>query len=401
MIYTNTYSAFVRTIHLGVIDIFCKFKKQEKPQLSERLFKIKKELKKRSKRTRLKENLSQSEKTFIQKIKRETNRLNKNNVTRTKAYLDFYNRHPEIHWAFLGHMVSRNGGWNMTDLKGGIHSKLLTNKEATSFFSFLERGNWLIFQDAFPQFLLYEASLNSRKNLSYLLPYLNVSIFMEVIWDQFWKDRDVYLLTMALIVNEQSYLEARVLQNSSFKKKVFKTLEFKLQEFLSMNHILFPYLWNGKLKLAGQTLRHFESLHERIILGKRLYNVLFSNKERFIMTVQWANEHPHSGSRKDYWPHFFHDVDEGVPGRILKSRIKSCQITSGSSRIYSPRLEFAWKNKTHSSAEIGDWYKDEDVIHYLTHVEQFIDGEIENDYCKTLEWLELAVITKKTISFRD
>lgn len=384
-----------------MVDIFCKLKKLEKPQLSERLLRLKKELKKRSKKPKQIETLSQSENDFIQKIKRETNRLNQNNVTRTKAYLAFFNRHPEIHWAFLGHMVSRNGGWNMTDLKGGILSKLLTSKEAKSFFSFLERGNWLIFQDAFPQFLLYEASLNSRTNLFHLLPNLNVSIFMEVIWNEFWKEREVYLLTMALIVNEQSYLEARVLQNSSFKKKVFNTLEFKLQEFLSMNHILFPYSCNGKQKLAGQTLRHFESLHERILLGKRLYHVLFNNNERFEMTVQWANEHPHSGSRMDYWPHFFHDVDEGVPGRILKQRIKSCQIIPGSSRIYSPRLEFAWKNQNHPCAEIGDWYKDAGVINYLPRVEEIIDGEIENDYCKTLERLELAVITKKAISFRD
>ncbi|WP_102275494.1 DUF2515 domain-containing protein [Cytobacillus massiliigabonensis] len=377
------------------------FKKQDKPQPSERLIKIKKELKKRAKKIKQTENLSHCEKDIIQRIRTETNRLNENNVTRTKAYLDFYNRHPEIHWAFLGHMVSRNGGWNMTDLKGGILSKLLTSKEAKSYFSFLERGNWLIFQDAFPQFLLYEESLNKGKTLFHLLPYLNVSIFMEVIWDDFWKEQDVYLLTLALIVNEQSYLEARVLQNSSFKKKVFNTLEFKLQEFLSMNHILFPYLRNGKLKLTGQTLRHFESLHERILLGKRLYNLLFNNSERFVLTMQWANAHPHTGSRKDYWPHVFHDVDEGVPGRILKPRIKSCQITQGSSRIYSPRLEFAWKNQNHQSAELGDWYKDWEVIYYLTHMEEIINGEIENDYCKTLERLELAVITKKAISFRD
>ena len=383
------------------MNIFCKLKKPEKPQLSERLLKIKKELKKRAKKQKTTEELSHRENAFIQEIKRETNRLNQNNVTRTKAYLAFFNRHPEIHWAFLGHMVSRNGGWNMTDLKGGILSKLLTGKESKSFFLFLERGNWLIFQDAFPQFLLYEASLNSGRNLFHFLPYLNVSMFMEVIWNDFWTERDMYLLTMALIVNEQSYLEARVLQNPAFKKKVFNTLEFKLHEFLSMNHILFPYSFNGSLKFVGQTLRHFESLHERILLGKRLYHLLFNHNERFKMTVNWANEHPHTGSRMDYWPHFFHEVDEGVPGRILKQRIKSCQIIPGSARIYSPRLEFAWKNQTHPCAEIGDWYKDARVINYLTHVEEIIDGEIENDYCKTLERLELAVITKKAISFRD
>lgn len=108
-------------------------------------------------------NLSSEEQKLIQRINIQTSLLNKNNVTRTKAYLDFYQAHPEIHWAFLGHMVSRNGGWNMTDLRGDLLSGLLTKNEKKSYFAFLERGNWLIFQDAYPQFLLYEESL-ARKN---------------------------------------------------------------------------------------------------------------------------------------------------------------------------------------------------------------------------------------------
>lgn len=44
-------------------------------------------------------------------------------------------------------MVSRNGGWNMTDLKGELLSHLLSESEQNDFFQFLERGNWLIFQD--------------------------------------------------------------------------------------------------------------------------------------------------------------------------------------------------------------------------------------------------------------
>ena len=52
-----------------------------------------------------------------------------NNITRTKAYFDIYQKYPEIHWAFLGHMVSRNGGWNMTDLKGDFLTRLLTKKK--------------------------------------------------------------------------------------------------------------------------------------------------------------------------------------------------------------------------------------------------------------------------------
>ena len=57
----------------------------------------------------------------------------------------------------------------------------------------------------------------------------------------FWKKRDCYLLAIALIINEQSYLEKRIIQNPLYKEKVFNTLEFVLQDLLSFNHILFPF----------------------------------------------------------------------------------------------------------------------------------------------------------------
>ena len=378
-----------------------KFKKPSQLSLSQSLIKLKKELKKKEKKSIPKRELTLEEITLVQQIQDQTKDLNKNNVTRTKAYLEFYNRHPEIHWAFLGHMVSRNGGWNMTDLKGGLLTDLLTQKERVSFFAFLERGNWLIFQDAFPQFLIYEESMKRGQNLFYLLPYFHVSMFMETLWNQFWEEQDSYVLTVALIINEQSYLESRVLQNPSFKKEVFSKLEFKLQDLLSMNHILFPYFKNGKIQLAGETLHHFESLHERILLGKRLYAILFSDQHRLKMTEIWAKSHPHSGSRKDYWPHIFNDINEGVPGKALKPRIRSCKIVPGSLRIYSPKLAFAWKNREHKQAEIVDWFQNWNVVKYLTDSGENIDGEIENDYCKTLERLEFAAITKKAMFLLD
>ena len=372
------------------------FIKKKQPPLSKSLKKIKRML--LSNDPLEKRNLTIEDEKRLNKIKQTTHLLNKNNVTRTKAYIDFYKRHPEIHWAFLGHMVSRNGGWNMTDLKGGFLSRLLSKKESNAFFNFLERGNWLIFQDAYPQFLVYEESKRSGKNLFYYLPHLHISTFMETMWNHFWNEADSYLLTISLIINEQNYLESRVLKNQTFQKNIFNTVEFKLQDFLALSHILFPYTKNGKMKLIGQTLHQFESLHERILLGKRLYNILFYDVERLHSIEKWAKEHPHSGSRMDYWPHLFHYVNEEVPGKGFMPRIKSCSIIKGMPRIYSPRLEFAWKNQKHDPADVGDWYEDWRIIYYLTVLEDYMDGEIENEYCKTLEKLELAAITKKIIA---
>lgn len=337
--------------------------------------------------------LTKEEQGLLEKIRKYTSELNLNNVTRTEAYFDVYQKHPEIHWAFLGHMVSRNGGWNMTDLKGDLLTRLLTKKEREDFFTFLERGNWLIFQDAYPQFLLYSESIERKKPLFNLLPYLNISTFMETIWNYFWRVPDTYILTMALIINEQNYLEKRVIQNPIYQKAVLTTMEFKLQDVLSFNHILFPY---RKKSLAGQTLHQFQSLHERILLGKRLYNVLFQKKELF---VQWAKVHRHTGSRKDYWPHIFNNVNEGIPGIPYQLRLNACKLKWGARKIYSPNLTNAWKNVLHQDAEKGDWCNDWQIADYLSELnETQINGEIEYEYCKTLERLELAALAKKVIT---
>jgi Protein of unknown function (DUF2515) len=342
-------------------------------------------------------NLSDEEKEILDQVKRETIKWNVNNVTRTKAYLDFYRQHPEIHWAFLGHMVSRNGGWNMTDLKGELLSRLLSQREKESFFAFLERGNWLIFQDAYPQFLIYRESLKRNKPLFYLFYPINISVFMETVWSCFWRKPDPYMLTIALIINEQSYLEKRVIQNPQYKLQVFQKLEFKLQELMSLNHILFPYEKKGVIQLKGQTLHHFESLHERITLGKRLYAVLFKDKEVLALTEQWANAHPHTGSRKDYWPHIFNDVHEGLPGEQYQFQLKSCQLRPGGRRIFSPSLENAWKNVSQPGAEPGDWYGSDHVLDYFSELDVLINGEIRHAYCQTLERLELAALAKKAV----
>lgn len=346
--------------------------------------------------------LPQTDQQLLQSIRFRTSQLNVNNLTRTKAYLDFYLAHPEIHWAFLGHMVSRNGGWNMTDLQGEFLTRLMNEQSKQDFFSFLERGNWLIFHDAYPQFLLYEESLHRNANLFYLLPYLNVSYFMEVIWNYFLKEQDTYILAIALIINEQSYLEKRIVQNPHYQEKIFQTLEFTMQDLLSFNQILFPFSSNGnpieKASLIGMTLHQFGSLHERIMLGKDLYRLLFHDEEQFEKVFRWASSHPHSASRKDYWPDVFNDIYETVPRKTMLQRFTSCRLKEGAPRLYSPKLSYAWADVTHPPAEQGDWFEDWRVIHYLKQDNGHKNGNIMEEYCETLERLELAAIAKKAIS---
>ncbi|WP_040979335.1 DUF2515 domain-containing protein [Oceanobacillus jeddahense] len=382
---------------------------QKKKVYEKSVLEIKKELK--NKRNQKTNGLSVSmlpkrEQILIRHIHHMTNKSNKNNVTRTQAYFDFYVQHPEIHWALLGHMVSRNGGWSMTDLKGDLLSRLLSEKEQKNFYLFLERGNWLIFQDVYPQLLLYQYSVKMNRNLFHLLPFLNVSIFMEVIWNHFWGHGDRYLLAIATIINEQSYLEQRVVHHPHFKETVLDTFGFKLYDFLRFNHVIFPYYPHGKTEkkpaLIGDTLHHFGSLHERIMLGKRLYTILFQQQASVLRNVlRWANKHPHTGSRADYWGDLFHSVNESVPGTVYRRRTKHCARRKGAPRIYSPPLKYAWKNVNHSPTETGDWFNDLHVIDYFVEEEKNTGGEIYEKYCKAMEKIELAIIAKKAIFLRQ
>ncbi|WP_400162950.1 CBO0543 family protein [Brevibacillus sp. TJ4] len=317
------------------------------------LYTIRREVnKKRKRQARLAANMSElsdADRQLILQIRERTRLCNRNNVTRTMAYYDYYRRHPEIHWAFLGHMVSRNGGWNMTDLKGELLSRLLSESEQNDFFQFLERGNWLIFQDVYPQCLLYEESLRKKTNLFYLLPCFGVSVFMEAIWDQFWKTGDRALLAIGMIINEQNYLEKRAIQNPHYQKTVLHTLEFKLQDLLRLNQILFPCYQEGseELYLVGQTLQHFASLHERIRLGKRLYALLFGRSDVLQGALRWAEANPHTGSRKDYWPHLFHDVKVSIPGIPYLKRTANGRLRPGARRKSSSR---SWRKPRSASA---------------------------------------------------
>ncbi|MFB6467167.1 DUF2515 family protein [Cytobacillus sp. Hz8] len=375
---------------------------KKKSSFPENLVTIQKQLKQSSHQSPPRwDSLSKAEEKLLQQLQKACQPFNQNNVTRTKAYLDFYQRFPEIHWAFLGHMVSRNGGWNMTDLKGEFLSRLMNDVNAKDFFAFLERGNWLIFQDVFPQFLLYEESVKRNQNLFYLIPYLGVSKFMEVIWNHFWETKDCYILTMALIINEQSYLEKRVIQNPKFKGRVLETIPFKLQDLLTFNQILFPYQESEGVrqnaKLLGLSLHYFSHLHERIILGRRLYQILYSDKKQFSKVYLWSVNHPHTGSRKDYWPEIFHDIKERSAGLNRTLQLKDCQLKKGEPKIYSPQLMHSWKNIVQPNAEEGDWFTDVSVVEYLKKGEEEVNGDIQREYCKTLETLELATFAKNAL----
>ena len=340
--------------------------------------------------------LTDADKRLVYSIREKTSSENQNNITRTNAYLSYYQNHPEIHWSFLAHMVSRNAGWNMTDLKGTCLSRLLSKNEREAFYQFLERGNWLIFHDAYPQLLMYEESLKQGRNLTYLLPHLFVSRYMETVWTHFWTHKDSRLLTIALIINEQNHLEETLMKQVNIQNDVLGKVEFMLQDFLSMNQILFPYFNETNVVFQGKTIHHFEELESRIIIGKVLYSLLFDN-HHLIKIEQWANHTSHTGSRKDYWPHLFNNVNEEVPGKKYQVRLNNCDLISGSPRFYSPSLIHVWKDVSHDPPRYTDWYRDSSIVHDMMPMTKEKTGNVELEYCKTLGKLELACVAKKVL----
>lgn len=336
--------------------------------------------------------------SLIERIRSVTAFLNRNNVTRTQAYLNMYRKYPQLHWALLAHMVSRNGGWNMTDLKGELLPHLLNPSQQEHLFAFLERANALIFHDAYPQLLLYEASLKAGRPLFHHLRQLHVSAFMQPVWEQFWDHKNSALLTMALIINEQNFIEHRVVQHPVFRKTVLDTVFFSAQSLLQLNQVILPYKDIGKLRLAGLILESFSSLHERIEVGKKLYAMLFGIPLVREGALHFAEDTRHTGSRADYWPHLFASIRQAppVPKGQLKEWLDGCSLRPGAYPLYSPPLTDVWRDRPFAPAEEGDWYRPagrEESLAFLASVEPPFSFEMTHEYCFGLNKIELAVLT--------
>ncbi|WP_426451717.1 DUF2515 domain-containing protein [Paenibacillus sp. S-38] len=335
-----------------------------------------------------------AEKTLLERIRRESGRQNRNNVTRTEAYRRTYARRPELHWALLAHMVSRNGGWCMTDLQGELLPYLLSEEQRRSVFAFLERANALIFGDAYPQLLLYEESLRQQRPLFHLLPHLGVSLFMRGVWEQFWQERSSPVLTIGLIVNEQHFIEERVVRNPLYRRTVLDTLFFHTQSILQLNQVVFPYHDGRLIRLGGLTLEDFSSKKERIEVGKKLYGLLFGLPSVNQGILRFASGTAHTGSRTDFWPHLFsaRRLSPPVPRGELKERLDGCRLRPGALPLYSPRLEEAWEDQPLTPPEPGDWFRKPDVLDYFRTIAPPSSFEMTQAYGAGLGRIELAVL---------
>ncbi|WP_244999142.1 DUF2515 family protein [Paenibacillus aceris] len=351
--------------------------------------------------------ITSDEKSLVEQIRMRTRQENRNNVTRTMAYWACYHAYPELHWALLAHMVSRCGGWNMTDLRGELLPHLIDSDQAEHLFAFLERANSLIFQDAYPQLLLYEESKKRKKNLFHLLPHLAISMWMVPVWQAFWTDQESAALTIALIVNEQNYIEQRVVQKEQFQQTVLNKTLFKSQGWLQLNQVAFPF-WSLSTQgdspqphLAGLILENFANLTERIEFGKSLYALLFGAPEVLQGVLRYADATPHTGSRSDYWPHLFSPIRKAPPDDLYQERLDGCFLKKGSLPLYSPTLGAVWPDRPLMPVEPGDWFQEaSEPLKHMRPISVPQSYDLTQAMYAGLNKLELAILTAQAMNVR-
>lgn len=349
--------------------------------------------------------LPSEEIALVLTIRRQTGAANRNNITRTAAYWTIYQQHPEIHWAFLAHMVSRNGGWSMTDLAGDLMAQLLSTEERGHIFKFLERSNALIFHDAYPQLLLYRESRLVGRPLFHLLPQLGVSRFMRPVWEQFWSKPEPVALTICLIMNEQHYIEGRVVQNPYYRKHVLERPAFRFQAQLQETQVLFPYrrvTQDGAegltpWRLSGLTLERFSDLRERIRVGKTLYGILFGNPIIRNGVHAFAAAQPHTGSRADYHPALYTAAAQKAspPGILPAERLDGYGIRAGAQPFYSPRLTQVWADQPFAAPGGADWFREQPQLQPFSGTAKAPRAtDMTGETCLGLYKLELAAALK-------
>lgn len=337
--------------------------------------------------------LSPEEEQLVQAIRNMTKQRNRNNITRTQAYWEFFERNPELEWALLAHMVSRNAGWSMTDIRGDWCSRMLEEKEREDYFRFLERANWLIFQDAYPQLLLYAHCKEVNENAFHLLESFRVSTFMRVMWQDFWEHRNPERITISLIINEQNYIESRVLKKETYAAPILHDIKYYLEDWLNLCMIIFPSQKSTGIHLYGRQVHSFPELEDRIELGKQLYTLLFS-KEVLPGVRAWCAMQPHTGSREDYWPRFFSSALSKNLDHPYVPRLEN--HAPPRLKIYSPSLLDVWSDVHHEPPGGQDWYQSADVAEAL-RPEKISIEEADWDYWKMLQRIESLVEIKQKL----
>lgn len=305
------------------------------------------------------------EEKLITRIRLITDKCNLDNISRTKAYLRYYNKNQDIQWAFLASQVSRNAGWNMCDLNGAWLPLVVSKEKRQQIYLTYEKANWLIFKDAYPQLLLYEYSTKINVPMFHLLKFFQVSSFMEEEWLSFWKNKDKQRLMNSLIINEQNVIQKPVIKNGRIKHSVFHYIPYLFQDMLHFNAVLFPTLHG---ELYGASVSNFTSLNERIKLGNTLASLLFK-PNLYQEFYHFARKIEHTGSRYDYEKYIYPYLTNTTPLlRVVYPVVNHREWNRKDWYKKKMKLKKSWREMEEHSEPflLTEWYqKKQQQLHML------------------------------------
>ena len=281
--------------------------------------------------------------------------FNDTNPIRTDYYLRYWGQHPEVPWVLLANLVSRNAGYQMSDLMrlamgnsfgppGEFqYTHLYAEYPLTSgVWALLETANFLILRDVLPQLEAYRKAKKFPTHSDELFdmlahPDFDVDPFMIAEWKTFFTAYTTALAggaleqfsqaweagtpiqrhSFALITNEQNQIEDRLINDAAIPDHYLgeyavgagTSAEIVLffGDFLEATYLAFPVATSETdhtpTELLLYQVKDFQELPARIKTGRELYVNLFLNPTRSKKVLAWASANrTHHGTRVDYNP---------------------------------------------------------------------------------------------------
>jgi hypothetical protein len=236
----------------------------------------------------------------------ELDERNRDNVARTASYLELYawtREHGcELPWVLMAHLVSRNAGYQMSDLARHLarDAEPYQRDAMRWLFVLLERGNYLIFWDA------WHHVLHALAGRAAALESPRTPRFMIDAWARHAAAPDERTLVLDLVHNEQNLIERRAVHHAELAqgRRAIELIEQSGRE----RPLLFPAADAPEIKVGG-----FSRLERRIAAGTRIFDEVIADRARRDAMFAWAMANPHTGSRavhggraspeiRDAWP---------------------------------------------------------------------------------------------------
>jgi hypothetical protein len=258
---------------------------------------------------------------------------NDTNPERTDYYHRYWLANPEVPWTLMANLVSRNAGYQMSDLSRFTARivdplAIVMLPELVRFavwqlralWAFLEVGNWLIFRDVCPPL---EAWAYAKSHPEHTDAVFDALARPEVAADAFaireWKrfatsgrmPDDIARHTMALVINEQNQIEDRLVRRfEGYIGALGGASTSALVDAygrVGLTVLLFPLAEPAAVHpfasaLAIYHVGDFGSLESRILTGRDIFKGLFAAGDLRRQRVEaWSQRNPrHTGSRADY-----------------------------------------------------------------------------------------------------